>query len=349
MLKRKLQKGFSHFRNLSKTAHKSYVLVLLEVIYWILIRKGSYSDYMDFQLYLKGRKMADYLAPDEFKAIEKKLNSPGYYSILEDKYFFYKVLEGNGFRSPRNLYLIDTSGIYDLESREFISRESFLQRELDGFCKIINGYGGGKIYRLEIKGAGLLLNKEPMDVSDFLKLLGNDKYMIQERIVQHAVMDELNPSCVNTIRMLTIRTGQTTHLLEDYLRIGINNSYVDNGSSGNIITGIREDGRLLDLAYSSGIESATYTMDTHPQTGVRFSDFTIPCYKEAVAMVKDLHQHYQQFFMVGWDIGLSPDGPIVIEGNNIVTLYSYQLIYGGMRTAFKDLARSYEEQLTLYP
>lgn len=349
MLKRKLHKGLGHLRNLSKTAHKSYALVFLEVIYWILIRKGSYSYFMDCQLYLKGRRIADYLAPREFKAIDKNLNSPGYFSILEDKYFFYKVLEGNGFSSPRNLYLIDPSGIYDLKGRKYISSEAFLQREVDGFCKIINGFGGSMIYQLEIKDSGLLLNKEAMDISDFLKLLGNDKYMIQERIVQHPGMEVLNPSCINTLRMLTIKTGQTVHLFQDYLRVGINNSYVDNGTSGNIMIGIREDGRLMDAAYSSGIDTATFTMDTHPQTGVRFGEFTIPCYKEAVALVKKLHQHYQQFFMVGWDIGITPDGPIVIEGNNITTLYYYQVMYGGMRTAFEDLARSYEKQLTLYP
>lgn len=170
--------------------------------------------------------------------------------------------------------------------------------------------------------------------------------MIQERIVQHPGMDELNPSCVNTLRMLTIRTGQTILLLEDYLRIGINNWYVDNGHSGNIMIGIREDGRLMKSAYSSGEERATYTIDSHPQTGVYFSNFTIPCYREAVALVKDLHQHYQQFFMIGWDIGITPDGPIVIEGNNITTLHYYQVLYGGMRKAFKDLAGSYEEKLT---
>ena len=341
----KVKKGLKHIRNLSKTAHKPYVIVLFEIVRWILILKGRFSYYMDYQLYLKGKKMGDYMAPGEFHRLAKELNSPEYYSILEDKYFFSKILEGNGFRSPQNLYLVDPSGIYDIEFRTYIAEKEFLQKDIDGFCKLINGYGGGMIYQLEVVSGRLLINKESRTFSDFKNLLGHNKYLIQKRIVQHPEMNVLNPSCINTLRMLTMRTGQTIHLFQDYLRVGINNNYVDNGMSGNIMVGIREDGSLMDNAYSSGKDAPTYAMDRHPQTNIKFSDFTIPCYSESVEVVKSLHQLYQQFFMIGWDIGITPDGPIVIEGNNITTLYSYQLLYGGMKSAFKKLADSYRKQL----
>ena len=72
------------------------------------------------------------------------------YPILEDKYFFSKVLEGSGLRSPKNLYLIDHLGIFNLESSKYIAEEEFLQREFDGFCKIFNGFGGKMIYQIEV-------------------------------------------------------------------------------------------------------------------------------------------------------------------------------------------------------
>ena len=340
MLKKKLKKGREHFKNLSQTAHKPYVLIFFELVYWMSVLKGRFSYYMDYRLFLKKRRISDYVSTLEFRRIEQRLNSPEYYPILEDKYFFYKVLEGNGLRSPKNLYLIDSAGIYNLESRKYIDEGEFLQRELDGFCKIVNGYGGGMIYRMEVAEGKLLLNREQKNLGDFRKDIGDEKYLVQERIIQHPVMNELNPSCVNTIRMLSIRKGQTIHLFQDYLRIGINNSYVDNGMHGNIMIGIREGGRLMDNAYTSGLDAPSNTLERHPQTNVCFNDFTIPYYQESVSMVKSLHELYQQFYMIGWDIGITPDGPIVIEGNNITNLYSYQVLYGGMGSAFREFADS---------
>ena len=345
MIKKKLQKGLMHFRVVSQARHKTYVAILFELLYWLLFRKGRFSNYMDYKLYLKKRRIADFVASREFHRIEKKLNTPEYYPILEDKYFFYKILEGKGFRSPKNLYLIEPSGIYNYDSGRYIEEKEFVQNDLDGFCKIINGYGGSMVFPFEITRGKILARKEAIDFTDFLKALGPDKYLIQERIVQHPEMNALNPSCINTIRMLTMRTGKTVHLFEDYLKIGINNSYVDNGMSGNIMIGIGEAGGLMDEAWSSGIDTPAYTLREHPQTGVRFEDFTIPFYPESVALAKSLHQLYQQFFMIGWDICITPEGPMVIEGNNITNLFPYQVLYGGMRSAFREMAASCEKQL----
>ena len=345
MIKRKLKRGQEYIRTLSKSAHKPYVLIFFEILYWEFFLKGRISYYMDYKLYLKKSRISDYVAPLEFHRIERRLNTPEYYPLLEDKYFFYKILEGSGFRSPRNLFLIDPSGIYDLISRRYIDAEEFLEKDLDGFCKVINGYGGMMIFRIEVSGGKLRLNKEGITVSDFLKRLGRYKYLVQERIIQHPEMDVLNPSCINTIRMLTIRTGQTIHLFADYLRIGINNNYVDNGMNGNIMIGIQDGGRLMEYAHSSGIDKPGYTLDSHPQTKVFFKDFTIPYYNESAEMAKSLHQHFQQFFMIGWDIGITPDGPIVIEGNNISNFHPFQLLYGGKRSAFRAIAESYEKHL----
>lgn len=347
MLQKKLQKGIKHFRVVSQGRHKSYVVILFEILYWILFRKGRFSYYMDYNLYLKKESLADFVAPGEFHRIEKKLNTPEYYPILEDKYFFYKILEGNGFRSPKNLYLIEPSGIYMLDSGRYIDENEFLEGDLNGFCKVINGYGGSGVFPFEISNREILVRKETVTFPDFLKMLGSNKYLIQERIVQHPEMNALNPSCINTIRILTMRTGNTVHLFEDYLRIGINNSYVDNGMSGNIMIGIGEAGKLMNEAWSTGKDDPIHTLKKHPQTGVRFEDFTIPFYQESVVMAKSLHQLYQQFFMIGWDICITPEGPLVIEGNNITNLFPFQVLYGGKRRAFKEMAESYEKQLGL--
>lgn len=347
MIPKKIQIAVARIRSIPNSAHKPYLIIFLEILVWVVSNRGQLNYYLDYELFLKGRQPSDYVKSSLFKRIEKELNSPEYFPILEDKYYFYKALEGNGFRSPNNLFLIDQTGIQKMESNRYISSDEFMQHNFDGFCKAVNGFGGRMIFQVEVKEKRLFLNKKEISVSDFLHYLGKQRYLIQDRILQHDDMKILNPSCINTLRLLTIRTGRTFHYYQGYLRMGINDSYVDNSLSGNIIVGFhRDNGVLMEYANTHENFSSQTSMGKHPQTKTVFKEYQIPYYKESIEMVKSLHQLFQQFFMIGWDIGITPDGPIVIEGNNITTLHAYQVLYGGMKTSFEDLATEYRKNLS---
>jgi hypothetical protein len=344
MLTTKLRVALMNFKRISGTDHKSYIVILFELFYWILDNKGGINVYFDYELFLKNKMPGEYIKPKQFKKIEKELNTPSYFPILEDKYFFHQILEGQGFRIPKNYYLIENSSVLDLEKRKYLSETEFLNRDIDSFCKLINGYGGKSIFRIEVKNKKLLLNQKEMNPSEMFQILGKRKFIVQDRIIQHEEMNRLNPSCINTLRMLTIRTGNTYNMYSAYLRVGINNNFVDNSLSGNIMIGFDNNtGKLMKYAYTNDSKMYQEKLDVHPQTKVVFSDFTIPCYQEAVEMVKSLHGVFQQFFMIGWDIGITPEGPIVIEGNNITELYSFQVSYGGMKSSFFKLADDFRK------
>jgi hypothetical protein len=345
MIIKKLHKVLTQFSIIPKTTHKPYIIIIFELIFWIIANRGGINVYFEYELFLKGKKQRDYIKPYQFKRIENKLNTPKYYPILEDKYFFHQILVGQGYRVPRSLYLIDHSSVFNLESKTYINEEEFLLNNLDGFCKVINGFGGLNIYRFAITDKKLALNDNELSISDLFTFLGNRKFIIQERIIQHKDMNAINPSSINTLRMLTFKIGQTVHFYNLYLRIGINNNYVDNCYSGNIMIGVHKDtGKLFEYAYSNEHDTIQYKMDRHPQTNKVFKDYSIPFYKESVEMVKSLHVLFQQFFMIGWDIGITPEGPIVLEGNNITELYSYQVIYGGLKSSFYELAKAYQSK-----
>jgi hypothetical protein len=229
----------------------------------------------------------------------------------------------------------------NIDTKTYISADEFLSNNIDGFCKLINGFGGKRIFRFEILDKKIRINGNETSVSDFFNLLGNKKFLIQERIIQHKDMDILNPSCINTLRVVTIKTGIKTHLYQVYLRIGINNSFVDNSLSGNIMIGIdKTTGKLMEHAITTDYNN--YKITCHPQTKTVFKDFQIPFFQESLEMAKSLHTLFQQFFIIGWDIGITPEGPIVIEGNNITELYSFEVLYGGIRSSFYALAKEYQ-------
>jgi len=54
----------------------------------------------------------------------------------------------------------------------------------------------------------------------------------------------------------------------------------------------------------------------HPDSGVKFEGYAIPYFREAVEMVMRMHEALQGIHSIGWDVAISPDGPIIIEGND---------------------------------
>lgn len=344
MVLKKVKNTCAWIRSIPGTAHKPYLIIFFELLVWLIANKSEFNVYFQYGLFLKGKRAADFVTTRQFKQIEKQLNSPDYFPILEDKYFFSQVLEGHGFRAPKNLFLADEHGILNMESRMYNTNEEFLRNDFNGFCKLINGYGGKMIFQLEVSNKKLYLNKEELSVADFMKVLDRKRFLIQERIIQHEKMNLLNPSCINTMRLLTLRNGQTFQFYQGFMRIGINNSIVDNGAKGNILIGIdNESGTLMKYADSLNGNSQITGMERHPQTLTVFQDFEIPFYSESLEMVKSLHSLFRQFFMIGWDIGITPDGPIVIEGNNITSLQPFQALYGGLKPTFFSFADEYKK------
>lgn len=328
-------------KRIPKVDHKSYPTIMMEIASWMIEGRGGINKYLDYSLFARNKKPGDYLQQRSFNSIAHTLNSPEYYPILEDKYFFHQIVEGKGFRVPRNLYMIDHSRIFDMQSSTYITVEAFLSRDADTFCKLNNGYGGNMVFPLRIQNGALFRNDVKISTDEFFKILDGRKFIIQQRIIQHDDLQKLNPSCINTMRMLTINRGNDISLFQLYMRIGINGHYVDNGISGNISVGIdAETGKLMKHAY---LFEYANEWTKHPDTNVVFDGFQLPYFREAKEMVIGLHVLFQHFFMIGWDIGITPEGPIVIEGNNIATFYPYQMLYGGLKKPFFDCAESYRK------
>lgn len=101
----------------------------------------------------------------------------------------------------------------------------------------------------------------------------NQDLIVQYCLKQSAKLARLHEESVNSIRVLSLRRGGKTKIYSTVLRMGIGESTVDNASSGGIVCGINDEGKLRKFAYS------VYTgekFDCHPTTKVKFEDFVVP-------------------------------------------------------------------------
>lgn len=137
-------------------------------------------------------------------------------------------------------------------------------------------------------------------------------FLVQEWVKQHKDMAALNPTSVNTMRILSYRSGMEVLIIYSVVRIGRNGAVVDNQCAGGISTTISKEGKLGKEAFGGYSKDNILATDT----GVVLDGYQLPSYDKVIEMVKRLHLKLPYFNLVGWDMAVQEDGePVLIEFN----------------------------------
>ena len=75
----------------------------------------------------------------------------------------------------------------------------------------------------------------------------------------------------------------------------------------------------------------------HPFTSLVFEDYQIPFWKEANELVLSAHSFLPDIPTIGWDVAITPDGPILIEGNDNWEISGAQDTAGGLKKKWYEL------------
>ena len=176
------------------------------------------------------------------------------------------------------------------------------------------------------------------DLKKITKRMGTD-YIIQEKVEQHHDIGRFHPSSLNTIRMMTLRFDSRISEISSILRLGVENSLIDNISQGGFAVGISSDGRLSDIGNRNMMDDMT----EHPQTGEVFKGSSIPSFEKVKEMAFQLHSILTHFNIISWDLTVNPKGdPVFIEANLMGQGLHHHQFYNG--PLFGDLT---ERILTL--
>lgn len=170
-------------------------------------------------------------------------------------------------------------------------------------------------------------------------------FIVQSKLEQHPDLARLNPTSVNTIRVMSYRKEDEVIILYAVIRIGRLGKVVDNETAGGIKADIDlQTGRIKGPAFGSPTEK------NMPQTdsGAVLDNYLIPSFPQVLDFVKSLHQRLPYFRLIGWDISVDTNGqPVMIEWNKSAELS--QVAHG---PAFGDyteeiLATALKERNTL--
>lgn len=289
-------------------------------------------DYQSYEAYNKilreGERLCDYM-PDVFYGvfIDDHYGNPQHSKPCDDKNLY--DLFFHDINRPKILF----RKMYDM-----ILDENYDEISIDDAIALAREQGEVilKLCRFSGCSCGVMFwNSAVHDESVIREFMKDPKDVICQAIIrQHSELSRLNPTSVNTLRIMTLDLHGKIHVLSSVLRMGINGARVDNASSGGIICGIKPNGKLKNEAY----DAAANRYDKHPQ-GTAFESVTIPNYDKCIAIVTKLARRCSSISrLISWDLAIEENGePLLIEFNVCYGELDFHQLCNG--PIFGDLTR----------
>jgi hypothetical protein len=279
--------------------------------------------------------LLDYIPPYYYFNIywekrNRQLNETLYQSKIYQQQLFaeYNIPSVEVIATVKNNFIYNSEGapitIIDLIAK-------YLEKDDDAlFCKPEYGRGGAGIIHISQRNDEVLLNNKPVSIEKIMSFFRNDRrYVIQERFIQSEAMARINTSSVNTLRIYTQLKDDRVVLPACILRMGVNNSFVDNLSQGGLMNLINvDDGSLSDYAKIK-LEDKKYF--EHPDSKYIFKNSNIDNWQEIKSQIIKYSYLFSECKDLGWDVAIGEKGIKVLEINIQHGIDHPQMIFGGMR------------------
>ena len=263
--------------------------------------------------------------------LQDQLNPSALEDLTEDKSIFYPLCVALGIPVPETFAVFATGGGWrrgGIPVRAESEWIGFFEEELpDAFvCKPAHGaHGRGiSVWSREANGfvdhSGRRCN--PAELYQRLASdSSHDPIVIQERLENHPALAKLTGcTALQTARVATLTDASgAAQILYAEWKLILTAGVVDNlrdGTSGNLTANASIETGLLAAAGrrrddGTGIEPVTH----HPVTGAALEGAALPDWEALRGLALRCARHFGLLRTVGWDIALTPKGPVVVEGN----------------------------------
>lgn len=276
-----------------KTSKNSFI-IFLDIIYCGFKYMAGYVDYEVFEFYnIKKEQRGTIITRGINNKYVKELNDKNYFKYIDNKILFNEKY--NKFLKRDWLDLRKTS-IEDF-SKFIKNKKAIMAKTIDLCC----GKGIEKI----IYNSNINLEKL------YYNLKQNKQFLIEEYVYQHEDINKLYPESVNTLRIVTLLKDNNPHVVFVGLRIGNLGNVVDNFNHGGLLAYVNSNGIIEEPA----IDKQGKTYDIHPYTNTKIVGYKIPYFDEAISFAKELALITPEIKYTAWDISITNNGPVVIEGN----------------------------------
>lgn len=156
----------------------------------------------------------------------------------------------------------------------------------------------------------------------------SDGFVFQTAVIQHDAVNAIIGSAVGTVRVVTLMEDGAPKVLYTVWKIPAPDAMSDNfWQNGSMIAEIDiTSGQIKQVRRGIGMKAEQ--IETHPVSGAKLEGFILPHWGDIISLTKKCHSLTPENGILGWDIAIAPDGPLVIECNTSPFHTLYQVATG---------------------
>jgi len=302
-------------------------------------RKGFYLETINL-CEITPRNVHEYISDKAYLKLHP-INSE-YSKMIDNKFFLPFLLKEYPDIVPKYYYLIDKGRLIKMDP-ELPDDKGPLQlckETLRLAIKPSSSTMGTGFYRLEWKDERFYLNNKPVEIQEFNSIIQSlDNYLVTEYVNQNKYAAEINPSSVNTVRLICLRHSSSNKFFIpiSFHRFGIEGKFVDNmgADGGGIVSYIDiQTGQIrnINIIKENGKLKKVIGDIKHPNSNKQITGIVIPNWAEMTNKVLTFLNNLSFLKYVGLDIVITEDGFKILEINSLPTLMGVQFEEG----VFKD-------------
>ncbi len=358
-----LRKVLSEFHLASGEEAKGKLRQIYEIAQ--LVFRGQYTpdEYYTYRFFEKDRtysNMLNYMS--KYHSLEyyhPTMRDPGLSFIINNKFYF------NAFYRHHALPVTNIYGLFCeecnfhsdgflLKTEDELKEMLFRQKPENLVIKTVTGtqgksivilrggkYKDGDITFYKKDGKIIALPELIMLARTLSNLSRTPGVLIEEKLFQHDLLNKINRSSVNTVRVITQlnKNGKAIVCLA-VLRIGRKGSDIDNVSQGGLFAGLNlQDGEIGLGSFNTKFDLDFYM--SHPDSGIKFSGLKIPYWEKTKALCTKAAELAPFCRSIGWDVAVTPQGPVLIEGNNYWSMALQARSNGFLSPEVRDILAEY--------
>lgn len=286
--------------------------------------------YLAYSLFSKPvdlRAWRQYLDKRDFCKLLFRYNKKTHFAILEDKVAFGDACQRHALPHPDIAFTCNYAG------RDFPFANIATGNLAAGFAALAAGdyivktCGGSYGINLwsvtktadgvEVHNTGQMLSPQ-----DFAAVLTNsgDSYLVQAKIDVASSLRAIMPGrACGSMRIHTfLRPDGTVALPYGMIKLTRLGAISDNfvgGASGNMLAMINMSNHSIQRVVSKAANGLYSEVIHHPDTGVDLRDYPVPELQQALDLGRHCALAFPDIPAVGWDIVVTDNGPVVLEGN----------------------------------
>ncbi|WP_457594124.1 sugar-transfer associated ATP-grasp domain-containing protein [Hydrogenimonas sp.] len=329
----------NYIKNIWKDSErKPLYQICTEFFKFSVVKKTLSITYFTRLLYKKDRtNYLDYTTNTMVETLQKHFNDSNFTPVLQNKYLYHLFFKEHKLPIPntiayniRNIFFLGKERHIINNEVDFIELLYKMYKKCEDhkvlFIKEIAGAWGKGAHKISLEN----LEKGLVDTTLLYEDIVSADFIFQEAIIQHETISKLYPLSINSIRIDTfVNQNGKAEILSALLRMGGNGNFVDNVTAGGLFVGIDLKSGKLDKYASVFLKNGAKSYLKHPDTNTIFENYEIPFFEEAKELALKAAESLPALRLIGWDIIITQNGALLLEGNHLYHIGMSEMAYGG--------------------